>query len=79
MDTFTTSERELLKAIYRLSDGASRSEAPTGDIAERLGRSPSTVTTAVERLADGGLVPGLAGPDCFATRTLAGQVFVQRT
>ena len=56
-DTISKSERELLKAIYRLSLGAKRPDdvapsAHTGDIAERLGLSPSTVTTAVKRLAD---------------------------
>ncbi len=50
------SDRELLKAIYRLSQGAGQVEAHTGDLAERLGLSPSTVTTAVKRLADRGLV-----------------------
>jgi len=56
MDSFSKSERELLKAIYRLADGAGEAEAHTGDIAERLGLSPSTVTTSVKRLADRGLV-----------------------
>lgn len=56
-DTISKSERELLKAIYRLSLGAKQPDevtpsAHTGDIAERLGLSPSTVTTAVKRLAD---------------------------
>jgi DtxR family Mn-dependent transcriptional regulator len=55
------SERELLKAIYRLSHGSTagehpRVEAHTGDLADRLGLSPSTITTAVKRLADRGLV-----------------------
>ncbi|MET1003231.1 MAG: metal-dependent transcriptional regulator [Acidimicrobiia bacterium] len=49
----TKSDREALKAIYRLStDGG----AHTGELAERLGLSPGTVTTTVKRLADRGLV-----------------------
>jgi DtxR family Mn-dependent transcriptional regulator len=57
----TRSERELLKAIYRLSHRAAGPdgeavEAHTGDLAERLGLSPSTITTAVKRLADRELV-----------------------
>jgi DtxR family Mn-dependent transcriptional regulator len=56
MDNLSKSERELLKAIYRLSDGAGQPEAHTGDIAERLGLSPSTITTSVKRLADRALV-----------------------
>ncbi len=50
------SDRELLKAIYRLCQASPEAEAHTGDIAERLGLSPSTVTTAVKRLADRDLV-----------------------
>jgi DtxR family transcriptional regulator, Mn-dependent transcriptional regulator len=49
----TRSERETLKAIYRLTTGDAA--APTGGLAERLGVSPSTVTTTVKRLADRGL------------------------
>ncbi len=50
----TKSERETLKAVYRLT----KADAPahTGDLAENLGVSPSTVTTTVKRLADRGLV-----------------------
>jgi DtxR family Mn-dependent transcriptional regulator len=50
----TKSEREALKAIYRLArdDG----EAHTGAVAERLGLSPGTVTATVKRLAERGLV-----------------------
>lgn len=53
-DTLTKSEREALKAIYRLTrDG---SEAHTGAVADVLGLSPGTVTTTVKRLADRGFV-----------------------
>lgn len=52
--TLSRSEREMLKAIYRLLRRAD--EAHTGDLAEALGLSPSTVTTGVKRLADRGLV-----------------------
>jgi DtxR family transcriptional regulator, Mn-dependent transcriptional regulator len=47
------SERETLKAIYRLTrDG---SEAQTGALAEALGVTPGTVSVAVKRLAERGL------------------------
>jgi DtxR family Mn-dependent transcriptional regulator len=47
-------ERETLKSIYRLTiDG---SEAHTGDLADRLGVSPGTVSATVKRLAEQGLV-----------------------
>jgi DtxR family Mn-dependent transcriptional regulator len=55
--TLSKSERETLKAIYRLAgkpDGSG--EAHTGDLAEALGLSPGTVTATVKRLADRGLV-----------------------
>jgi DtxR family transcriptional regulator, Mn-dependent transcriptional regulator len=51
------SERETLKAIYRLTtahgDGGA---AHTGDLAEALGVSPGTMTAVVKRLADRRLV-----------------------
>lgn len=48
------SDRELLKAMYRLTkDGA---PAHTGDLADALGLTPGTVTTSVKRLADRRLV-----------------------
>src|SRR3954466_9175167 len=50
----TKSERETLKAVYRLTKGDD--PAHTGDLAEKLEVSPSTVTTTVKRLADRGLV-----------------------
>jgi DtxR family transcriptional regulator, Mn-dependent transcriptional regulator len=49
IDQLTKSDRELMKAVYRLArDGGG---AHTGDLAERLGLSPGTVTAAVKRLA----------------------------
>ena len=49
----TRSERETLKAIYRLAVGDA--SAQTGGLADRLHVSPSTITTTVKRLADRGL------------------------
>jgi DtxR family Mn-dependent transcriptional regulator len=43
-------ERELLKAIYRLSRGTSF--AHTGALADALGLSPGTVTATIKRLAE---------------------------
>lgn len=56
MGTISKSERELLKAVHRLSQGASQAEVHTGALADKLGLSPSTVTTAIKRLADRGLL-----------------------
>jgi len=51
--SLSKSDREALKAIYRLAkDGG----AHTGILAERLGVAPGTVTATVKRLADRGLV-----------------------
>src|SRR5437763_4745553 len=50
----TKSERETLKAMYRLTragDGAH-----TGDLADALGVSPGTITATVKRLADRSVV-----------------------
>jgi DtxR family Mn-dependent transcriptional regulator len=48
------SERELLKALYRLTrDGC---EAQTGDLAEALSVTPGTITAAVKRFAERGIV-----------------------
>jgi DtxR family transcriptional regulator, Mn-dependent transcriptional regulator len=44
------SERELLKAIYLLTKGASF--AHTGALADALGLSPGTVTATIKRLAE---------------------------
>jgi len=53
VETLSKSDRETLKAIYRLSrDG----QAHTGALADRLGLAPGTVTAHVKRLADRGLV-----------------------
>jgi len=52
--TISKSEREALKAMYRLTkDGDT---AHTGDLADALGVSPGTSTTTIKRLADRGLV-----------------------
>lgn len=52
--SLSKSDRELLKAMYRLTkDGA---PAHTGDLADALGLTPGTVTTSVKRLADRRLV-----------------------
>jgi DtxR family transcriptional regulator, Mn-dependent transcriptional regulator len=50
----TKSEREALKAMYRLTIG-DQGSAHTGDLAEALKLSPGTVTATVKRLADRGL------------------------
>jgi DtxR family Mn-dependent transcriptional regulator len=61
MDTaLTKSERETLKAIYRLTSGQSAGQsvgasAHTGDLADTLGVTPGTMTAVVKRLADRGL------------------------
>src|SRR3954447_23887230 len=52
--TLTKSERETLKAIYRLT--RSGDGAHTGDLAEALGVSPGTVTATIKRLADRDIV-----------------------
>jgi len=54
--TLTKGERELLKAIYRLTRAQEgEAEAHTGALAAALKVSPSTVTATVKRLADSGL------------------------
>jgi DtxR family transcriptional regulator, Mn-dependent transcriptional regulator len=52
------SDRETLKAIYRLTRGARppRVAAHTGALADALGVSPGTATAAVKRLAEAGLL-----------------------
>jgi DtxR family Mn-dependent transcriptional regulator len=50
----TKSDRETLKALYRLSNDGR--EAHTGDLAEALGVSPGTATSNVKRLAERGLL-----------------------
>ncbi|HVM35113.1 MAG TPA: metal-dependent transcriptional regulator [Actinomycetota bacterium] len=53
-DILSKSDRETLKAIYRLGkDGA---EVATGTLAEALRVSPGTVTAALKRLAERGFV-----------------------
>jgi DtxR family transcriptional regulator, Mn-dependent transcriptional regulator len=48
------SDREMLKAVYRLTKGGS--DAHTGALAEHLAISPGTVTATVKRLAERELV-----------------------
>jgi len=50
----TKSEREVLKAMYRLTRAGV--DAHTGDLADALGVSPGTATATVKRLADRGVV-----------------------
>src|SRR5258708_4740042 len=54
--SLSKSERETLKAIYRLTGPTGTGQdAHTGALAEALGVSPGTVTATVKRLADRGL------------------------
>jgi len=52
--TMTKSERETLKALYRLSSKGS--DAHTGALADALGVSPGSATAIVKRLAERGLL-----------------------
>ena len=52
--TLSKSERETLKAMYRLTKAGA--DAHTGHPAEALGVSPGTVTATIKRLADRGVV-----------------------
>ncbi len=55
-ESLTRGEREMLKAIYRLTRAQpGDTEAHTGALALALDVSPSTVTATVKRLADNGL------------------------
>ena len=53
-DPLAKPDREMLKAIYRLSKGGAF--AHTGALAEAIGLSPGTVTTTIKRLAEKGLL-----------------------
>src|SRR3984893_16767858 len=52
----TKSERETLKAIYRVTIRRGDGAAHTGVLADALGVSPGTMTATVKRLADRHLV-----------------------
>lgn len=61
--TLTKSERETLKAVWRLTSSTGGNNghgagdgARTGDLATSLGVSPGTMTGTIKRLADRGLV-----------------------
>ena len=53
-ESLSKSDRETLKAIYRLTKGDIG--AHTGELAEAMGVVPGTATAAVKRLAERGLV-----------------------
>src|SRR5919106_248611 len=53
-NTLSKSDRETLKAVYRLTKGSA--SAHTGAVAEAMDVSPGTATAAVKRLAERGLV-----------------------
>ncbi len=52
--SLSKSEREMLKAVYRLTKGGS--DGQTGALAEHLGISPGTATATVKRLAERGFL-----------------------
>jgi DtxR family Mn-dependent transcriptional regulator len=54
LETLAKPDREMLKAIYRLSKGGAF--AHTGALADVIGLSPGTVTTTIKRLAEKGLL-----------------------
>lgn len=66
MATLSRSDRDTLKAVYRLTKGVSA--AHTGALAESLGVSPGTATTAVKRLAERNLVKHEPYRGVFLTR-----------
>jgi DtxR family transcriptional regulator, Mn-dependent transcriptional regulator len=53
-DELSRSDREILKAVYRLTKTADG--AHTGTLADRMGVSPGTATTAIKRLDERGLL-----------------------
>lgn len=54
VEPISKSDRDVLKAVYRLTKGGA--DAHTGALADALGVTPGTVTTAVKRLAERGLL-----------------------
>src|SRR5687768_5412878 len=66
MAGISRSDRDTLKAVYRLTKGVSA--AHTGALAESLGVSPGTATTAVKRLAERSLVKHEPYRGVFLTR-----------
>lgn len=53
-EPFSKSDRDLLKAVYRLTKDSA--DVHTGSLADALGLSPGTVTTAIKRMAERGLL-----------------------
>jgi len=53
-DSYSKSDRDLLKAVYRLTkDGT---DTHTGSLADSLGLTPGTVTSGIKKLAERGLL-----------------------
>ena len=82
--SLSRSERETLKAMYRLTNGGS--DAHTGDLADALGVTPGTITATIKRLADRGFVVhkpyrgvGLTRPGrCLAVAAIRRHRIVER-
>lgn len=52
LEDLSKSERETLKAIYRLTSRNGTDNAHTGDLSDMLGVVPATITATIKRLAE---------------------------